>query len=115
MLTNSHGDVTAAPIAANYVPTSTDFCGSNYANGLSIANYSDTRKTTSEMQQVGTYSGRAISAGWESYPSTANPSRLWGICSQANKGYPFFLWQYETDPCVLPIRNMRFGCSHLVR
>jgi hypothetical protein len=37
---------------------------------------------------------------WVTFAPTADPARIWGICSQVNDGYPFLLWEHEDDPCL---------------
>ena len=58
-----------------------------------------TGATTSEMTNFQTYddSGWAIVNGWEPFNP---PAAVWGICAQANDGYPFLLWEYASNPCV---------------
>lgn len=55
-------------------------------------------KTGSEMRQLATFTNWDIVDGWEGYNSDS-PTNEWGICSTVNAGYPFLLWQFETDPC----------------
>lgn len=37
-----------------------------------------------------------ISEGWQAFDSA---TAVWGICSSANSGYPFLLWQFTVNPC----------------
>lgn len=44
----------------------------------------------------------AIVAGWEPFDA---PDKVWGICpagsdNVVNDGYPFLLWEYDSNPCV---------------
>lgn len=57
-----------------------------------------TGKTTSEMKLLATFANWDIVNGWEAY-DFENPTNEWGICSGVNDGYPFLLWQYDSDPC----------------
>lgn len=61
-------------------------------------------KTSSEMKSSTTYRNASwdIVDGWEVFSTTSSPPKIWGICSQANDGYPFLLWEYTTDPCTTP-------------
>jgi hypothetical protein len=61
-----------------------------------------TGKITSELQTFSTFSdaGWDIVNGWDTFdPST---SKVWGICSGVNSGYPFLLWEYSSNPCAVP-------------
>ncbi|AVG24351.1 M26 peptidase [Pontimonas salivibrio] len=67
-------------------------------------------KTTDEMTSLATFNDTAtegldaawgIVDGWEAYDFDT-PTNVWGICSRANDGYPFLLWEYTEDPCVVP-------------
>lgn len=64
-------------------------------------NIDATGKTTAEMTSFATFAAvwntdgnTVIVEGWQ---APNNPT--WGICSQVNDGYPFLLWEYDTDPC----------------
>jgi hypothetical protein len=61
-----------------------------------------TGKTTAEMQSIATYTAASweIVSGWE--PFDSNNGKVWGICSLVNNGYPFLLWEFSSDPCVVP-------------
>jgi hypothetical protein len=61
-----------------------------------------TGKTTAEMQSIDTYTAASweIVSGWE--PEDTNNGKVWGICSLVNNGYPFLLWEFSSDPCVVP-------------
>jgi hypothetical protein len=37
--------------------------------------------------------------GWQAFDPSSGPA--WGICPAANDGYPFLLWQFSTDPCIV--------------
>jgi outer membrane protein OmpA-like peptidoglycan-associated protein len=71
-----------------------------------------TAKTTAEMTSVSTFSGATwkIVSGWQTYDAS---TRVWGICSGVNSGYPFLLWEYTTDPCTVapPPSNSDSGSS----
>jgi outer membrane protein OmpA-like peptidoglycan-associated protein len=73
-------------------------------------------KTTLQMKDVSTFSAGvsrwSIVDGWEAF-STSAPAKIWGICSRANDGYPFLLWEYTTDPCTVapPPSNSDSGSS----
>ncbi len=60
-----------------------------------------TGKTTSEMVLRSTYANASweIVDGWDVFTTTA-PTKIWGICSQVNDGYPFLLWEYSSNPCT---------------
>ena len=58
----------------------------------------------SEMTNINTYlaAGWAIVEGWEPFDA---PGKVWGICpagsdNVVNDGYPFLLWEYDSNPCV---------------
>ena len=63
-------------------------------------NFGATGKSTAEMTSFATFdaawnSGSSvIVAGWQ---APSNPT--WGICAGVNGGYPFLLWQFDSDPC----------------
>ena len=60
-------------------------------------------KTTSELTSFSTFSAASwdITDGWEAF-DTAN-SKIWGICSSVNSGYPFLLWEHSAAPsCTAP-------------
>jgi outer membrane protein OmpA-like peptidoglycan-associated protein len=61
-----------------------------------------TGKTTAEMQSIDTYTAASweIVSGWE--PEDTNNGKVWGICSLVNNGYPFLLWEFSSNPCVVP-------------
>jgi hypothetical protein len=56
-------------------------------------------RTSAAMRQLATFADApaswSIVSGWQ---APSNPT--WGICSGVNGGYPFLLWQFDTDPCV---------------
>lgn len=57
-----------------------------------------TGKTTADMTSFSTFddAGWSIVEGWQAFdPGSA----VWGICSGVNDGYPFLLWEYDSDPC----------------
>lgn len=62
-----------------------------------------TAKNSAEMISLALYSAAPwdVVSGWQVF-STSAPAKIWGICSQVNGGYPFLLWEYDSDPCVSP-------------
>lgn len=56
-----------------------------------------TGKTTAEMKDASTFVAWSIATSWAQFNSGANS--IWGICSLANDGYPYLLWQFDSDPC----------------
>jgi hypothetical protein len=67
-----------------------------------------TGKTTAELTSRATFADTAtvglttawpIVAGWAPY---VDGTTVWGICTGVNDGYPFLLWQFDTDPCSAP-------------
>lgn len=69
--------------------------------GFGNAPSGSTGATTSSLTSLATFSNAswAIVEGWEQFDQ---PGKVWGICSQANDGYPFLLSEYDSDPCVAP-------------
>jgi hypothetical protein len=67
-------------------------------------NFGATGRTTAEMTAFATFDAvwntgsPAIVAGWQ---APSNPT--WGICAGVNGGYPFLLWQFDSDPCSTTI------------
>jgi uncharacterized repeat protein (TIGR02543 family) len=59
-----------------------------------------TSKTTAEMKLVGTFTAAPNAWPMVDYIdySPAN-GQVWGICGSANSGYPYLLWQLNSDPC----------------
>ena len=60
---------------------------------------SDNAKTTAQMQDIATYrdAGWGIAAQW----ATPSDAMAWGICAEANGGYPFLLTAYDAPgPCA---------------
>lgn len=67
-----------------------------------------TGKTTAELTTISTFNDTAtvglttawpIVDGWQPYVAGTT---VWGICPRVNDGYPFLLWQYDSDPCTVP-------------
>jgi hypothetical protein len=59
-------------------------------------------RSTAQMKSIGTFrdAGWLIVDGWAPFqpdPSLPNPA-VWGISPSINDGYPFLLWEYDTDP-----------------
>jgi hypothetical protein len=74
-------------------------------SGIPDGNSDATGLTTAAMTSFATFdaawnseSTTVIVEGWQ---APNNPT--WGICSRVNDGYPFLLWQFDTDPCVDPV------------
>jgi outer membrane protein OmpA-like peptidoglycan-associated protein len=67
-------------------------------------------KTSAQMTSLSTFQTATwkIVSGWQAYdPST----RVWGICSEVNSGYPFLLWEYTTSPCASAPGDSASGAS----
>ncbi|PTN33032.1 InlB B-repeat-containing protein [Desulfonatronum sp. SC1] len=74
-----------------------------------------TAKLGDAMKNIATYDDTAtegldaawpIVLGWNAFNP---PAAIWGICLQANGGYPFLLWQFDENPCEdKPIVATRF-------
>lgn len=58
------------------------------------SSYSGTGKTTAQMTSYSTYAD----ASW-SIADGYSSSTTWGICSEANSGYPFLVGTQPTNPC----------------
>ena len=63
-------------------------------------------RTSAQMTSFDTFAspprGWAIVEGWEPFDA---PRTVWGICpagsdNVVNDGYPFLLWEYDSNPCV---------------
>lgn len=65
--------------------------------------------STTDMKTLGTYSAASwgIVDGWQ--PFDAASSKIWGICSGVNDGYPFLLWEYNSNPCPSASSNSGGG------
>lgn len=72
-----------------------------------------TGRSTEQMKQAATFvdNGWSLVEGWAPFnPHTeaqraepdfqASDYQVWGICSSVNGGYPYLLWQFESNPCV---------------
>jgi hypothetical protein len=58
-----------------------------------------TGKTTAEMNLLSTF----YTAGWDFYGESVNgTSEIWNIGNGRNDGYPYFRWQYPSDPEASP-------------
>lgn len=57
--------------------------------------------TTAEMTSVTAFetAGWDIDEGWR--PFDISGGAIWGICSLVNDGYPFLLWEYSSNPCLV--------------
>lgn len=51
-------------------------------------------RTTSQLQDLATYTNWAITNGWTPF---AAPTSVWGICPNFTRAY--LLWQYASTPC----------------
>ena len=67
-------------------------------SGQALSPGGGTAKTTAEMNLFSTFPTATwkIVSGWQVFDAA---TRVWGICSGVNGGYPFLLWQYDSDPC----------------
>ena len=63
---------------------------------------------TAELQSFATFeaAGWAIVDGWAPFKApddgdaVQGTHQVWGICSGVHGGYPFLLWQFDSNPCV---------------
>jgi hypothetical protein len=64
-----------------------------------------TGRTTAQLTFLTTFTDTATTGlttawpivdGWAPYVAA---TRVWGICSDVNDGYPFLLWQFTSNPC----------------
>lgn len=71
-------------------------------------NVAGTGKTTAQLTSLVTFTETAtegldtpwkIVGGWLAYEAGVS---VWGMCPQENSGYPFLLWQFDSNPCVAP-------------
>lgn len=108
----------AEPLSALTKVTANYFDTSNSGSLLGVANTTDvdasaaagkvTGLGTAGMTSYSTYRGAgwAIVDGWAEFsgPDSGDPDpnthNVWGICSGVNDGYPFLLWQYDSNPCA---------------
>ena len=60
------------------------------------------RATFADVATVGLTTAWPIVAGWAPY---VDGTTVWGICAGVNDGYPFLLWQFDTDPCSAPVSS----------
>jgi outer membrane protein OmpA-like peptidoglycan-associated protein len=69
-----------------------------------------TAKTTAEMKLLSTFETATwkIVSGWQAYDAS---TKVWGICSGVNSGYPFLLWEYTTTPCTTSQSDSGAGSS----
>jgi outer membrane protein OmpA-like peptidoglycan-associated protein len=69
-----------------------------------------TSKTTADMTSLSTFTAATwqIVSGWQTYDDS---TRVWGICSAVNEGYPFLLWEYTTNPCATAPTDSGSGSS----
>ena len=85
---------------AGYVPVGSTVLDSLYdTTTTGQDDHSDSAKTTAQMQDIATYrdAGWGIAAQW----ATPSDATAWGICADANGGYPFLLSAYAAPgPCV---------------
>jgi hypothetical protein len=80
----------------------TTFIGHPTSDGASVVGVLG--QTTLEMKDSITYEQNNwnIFEGWQSFyiDSDETLSRIWGICSAVNDGYPYLLWEYTSNPCI---------------
>lgn len=62
-----------------------------------------TGATTAQLTSIGVYAGWPMVEGWAPYHADVLNGRIWGICPRVNDGYPFLLWEYDADPCTVPV------------
>ncbi len=55
--------------------------------------------TDATLTDITTFTGWAVASGWNTFNPSGTPSRVWGMCAQANSGTPFLLWEYTSNPC----------------
>ena len=76
-------------------------------SGIETSSGDATGKTDEEMMTFATFSDAAtvgldnpwkIVDGWSSFDSSES---VWGMCALVAPGYPFLLWQYDVNPCVV--------------
>ncbi len=70
-----------------------------------------TGKTTAEMKDIATFNDPDATEGldtpWSIVEGWSMPFQdTWGICKAANNGYPFFMWQFEKNPCHISLPGM---------
>lgn len=59
-------------------------------------------KTTTQMTTLTTFTTDSpITASW-SIASGWDATKVWGMCSTVNSGYPFLVSSYSSDPCNVP-------------
>lgn len=68
-------------------------------SGTTTSQTGSSGKTTSEMKTLSTFQSASwgIVSAWEAWDPSNN--KIWGICSSINGGYPYLLWEYQSDPC----------------
>jgi hypothetical protein len=81
-------------------------------------------RSTADMRSFATFedAGWAIVEGWAEFvePEGGDSGTVWGICPKVNDGYPYLLWQFTSDPCVVPVvtdgstSSLALSCEGLV-
>jgi len=55
-----------------------------------------------------------LDAGWDFKGETTNGTAdIWNIGNSRNNGYPYFDWQYPSDPATLPVELSTFTVQYL--
>lgn len=100
-----------APASASNTFWSTSNGGPAFALASSGSVDGATGKINSELQTFSTFSdaGWDIVNGWDTFNPSA--SKVWGICSGVNSGYPFLLWEYSSNPCPVAASPVSSGFS----
>jgi len=75
------------------------------SNDLPTASFFGAVRSGAALRSIATYTDTSdaeltvawpIVAGWS---AAGDPAPVWGICDEVSDGYPFLLWQFESDPC----------------
>jgi len=75
------------------------------SNDLPTASFFGAVRSGAALRSIATYTDTSdaeltvawpIVAGWS---AAGDPAPVWGICDEVFSGYPFLLWQFESDPC----------------
>ena len=74
-----------------------------------------TGKTTAEMTtDAHSYPNFYTDAGWDFKGESINGTdNIWNIGNSRNNGYPYFDWQYPSDPATLPVELSTFTVQYL--
>ena len=96
------GDDPGGLIAVSDTPTTANSSfWDTQTSGQASSPGGGTAKTTAQMKLFSTFETATwkIVSGWQIYDAS---TRVWGLCSGVNSGYPFLLWEYSTNPCGSP-------------